>query len=55
VIGLGIEKYFDDSWNVFDFVMIILGIISIMLQDVLTVFKDAKSIKSGRLFKVARV
>ena len=28
IIGLGLEKYFNDGWNKFDFIMVILSIFS---------------------------
>ena len=24
IVGLGIEKYFEDNWNIFDFIMILV-------------------------------
>merc|ERR1712142_496654 len=33
LIGLGITKYFSSPWNIFDFVITIMGIVSIVLTE----------------------
>lgn len=55
IVGFGIIKYFDDNWNIFDFVLVILSLFSSVLQNYLSLIKSAKSVKSGRLLRVAKV
>jgi len=38
LIGLGVEKYWEDDWNRFDIGMIILSVASDLLYGILTVF-----------------
>lgn len=38
LIGLGVEKYWEDDWNRFDLGMIILSVASNLLYGILTVF-----------------
>jgi len=55
VIGLGIEKYWDDDWNKFDFGMIVMSVASSLLYSVLTLLKGAKTAKAGKLLKMAKI
>jgi voltage-gated sodium channel len=55
LVGLGIEKYYEDNWNKFDFAMIILSILSNILFRFLTILKAAKSAKAGRLLRLAKM
>ncbi len=49
--GLGIRKYFRDSWNRFDFAMALLGLfVSVLVSDML--LSDVKSLK---MFKFAKM
>jgi hypothetical protein len=38
-IGLGIEKYYEDEWNQFDFVMVLISLFSNLLQSILNVLQ----------------
>ena len=55
IIGLGIEKYFHDNWNVFDFSMIWIAIASIFIPKWIESFRDAKNIKAGKLLRLTRL
>jgi len=55
LIGLGIEKYFDDSWNVFDFSMVILSTLSLALSTTLSFLRSAKSAKATKLLRLTKV
>jgi len=55
LIGLGIEKYFDDSWNVFDFSMVVLSTLSLALSTTLSFLRSAKSAKATKLLRLTKV
>ena len=68
IVGLGIEKYtdfgrqlvlenlyFDDDWNIFDFIMIIMSLVSNLLYEIMAVLRSAKSIKATRLIRLTKV
>jgi len=35
ILGFGVEKYFEDSWNVFDFLMVIISFATIGVSSLL--------------------
>lgn len=55
VIGNGVEKYFNDSWNVLDFSMILLSMINFLLSQTLSFLKNAKSAKATKLLKIIKI
>jgi len=55
IIGLGIEKYWENSWNKFDAGMIVLSIASNLLIGVLNVLKQAKTAKAGKLLRLTKL
>lgn len=54
-IGLGIEKYWEDPWNKFDFIMIIISILSDILFSILSVLKSVRSAKAGKLLRLTKI
>ncbi len=54
-IGLGIEKYFEDDWNKFDFSMILISILSNVLYSVLNILRSVKSAKAGKLLRLTKL
>lgn len=54
-IGLGLEKYWEDNWNKFDFFMVLLSLFSNLLYSVLTVLKSAKSAKATKILKITKL
>ena len=55
IVGLGIIKYFIDSWNKFDFAMIIVSMFGVFLQNLQSFLKNAQSMKSSRLLKLTKL
>ena len=55
IIGLGLEKYFEDDWNMFDFAMIIMSLFSNFLYSVLTIVRSAKSVKATKILKLTKI
>ncbi len=55
IIGLGIEKYFVDGWNSFDFFMVILSLSSNILNEVLKILKNAKSAKTTKILRLSKL
>ena len=56
IIALG-KIYFKDSWNIFDFVVVILTIVGIILQQAIRVHLGAQTtiIRSLRIMRVMRL
>ena len=54
-IGFGIEKYWEDDWNKFDFIMVLISIGSDLLYEVLTVLRGAKTAKAGKLLRLTKI
>lgn len=52
---LGLEKYWEDNWNKFDFIMIIFSIASQILFQILSFLKSFKSAKAGRILKITKI
>ena len=55
IVGLGIEKYFEDSWNNFDFMMALISIISLAASSFIGALRDAKNIKAGKLLRLTKI
>ncbi|EGR33043.1 hypothetical protein IMG5_062980 [Ichthyophthirius multifiliis] len=55
IVGFGIEKYFQDNWNCFDFAMIIVSLSSNILNEVFRFLKSAKSAKTTKLIKLSKL
>ena len=55
IIGLGIVKYFNNNWNVFDFVILVLGILAAFVNSIITLTKSAKSAKSSRVIRLIKL
>jgi hypothetical protein len=53
LIGFG-RRYFMDSWNLFDFIVSVLSVIGILLEETLSV-KGASSTNIVRSFRVIRI
>ncbi|EGR34811.1 hypothetical protein IMG5_001520 [Ichthyophthirius multifiliis] len=54
-IGLGFEKYFEDSWNVFDFLMLIMTLSTNILTQLIQVLKNAKLLKISRINRIIKI
>lgn len=54
-VGLGIEKYFNDNWNCFDFGMMLVSLLSVILSNTFSFMKTAKSAKSTRLLRLLKI
>ena len=54
-IGIGIEKYWEDDWNKFDFAMVMISIASDLLYEVLEVLRGAKTAKAGKLLRLTKI
>ena len=54
-IGLGIEKYWDDDWNKFDFVLVIMSWASDIFIGAMASFKAAKTAKMSKLVKLTKL
>jgi voltage-gated sodium channel len=37
IIGFGVQKYWDDDWNKFDFIMVLISVFASLLYEVITV------------------
>ena len=55
IIGLGIEKYFNDSWNVFDLAMVIISLVSDFFLSIVGILRAAKSFKASRIIKITKL
>lgn len=55
IIGLGIEKYFNDNWNKFDFSMIIISLASSVLYRTFIVLRSVKSAKSVKILRLTKI
>lgn len=55
LIGLGIEKYWEDDWNKFDCIMILFSLFSNLLYTVISVVRSAKSAKAGKLLRLTKL
>lgn len=53
--GLGIEKYFEDDWNTFDFTLIVISFLSIISTNLISFFRTLKTVKSTKILKVAKL
>ncbi|KAL4467991.1 hypothetical protein ABPG72_015861 [Tetrahymena utriculariae] len=55
IIGIGIEKYFDDSWNCFDFFMVLMSFLNIVLSTTLSFLQNTKSAKATKLLRLTKI
>jgi hypothetical protein len=55
IVGLGVLGYFQDSWNQFDFGMLLISLFSTIFFDNLRVFKNIRSARATRLLRLAKV
>ncbi|EAR99094.2 cation channel family transporter (macronuclear) [Tetrahymena thermophila SB210] len=55
MIGLGINEYFDDYWNNFDFFMAIVSLVTIIGLKYIYFIKETKSTKLIKITKLQRV
>lgn len=55
IIGLGMHTYFEDPWNNFDFVMMVISLITIFGLKYIYFLKKAKSTKLIKLTKLQKV
>ncbi|EAR82678.2 cation channel family transporter (macronuclear) [Tetrahymena thermophila SB210] len=55
VIGIGIEKYFEDSWNCFDFFMVVMSFLNIVLSTTLSFLQNTKSAKATKLLRLTKI
>lgn len=55
LIGLGVEKFFNDSWNVFDFFMVFMSALSIALSTTLSFLRSAKSAKATKILRLTKI
>ncbi|KAL4429432.1 hypothetical protein ABPG74_021019 [Tetrahymena malaccensis] len=55
MIGIGIEKYFDDSWNCFDFFMVLMSFFNIVLSTTLSFLQNTKSAKATKLLRLTKI
>ena len=55
IIGLGIIKYFNDNWNIFDFIILVIGLLAASVTSIITLTKSAKSAKSSRLIRLIKL
>ena len=55
VTGLGVEKYYDDDWNKFDLILVVMSIASDIFIDFMMIFKAAKSVKLTKLLKISKI
>lgn len=55
IIGLGIEKYFEDPWNVFDLVMVVISLASDLFIKLVGILRTAKSLKATRLVRISKL
>ena len=54
-VGLGLEKYYDDDWNKFDLVLVIMSWASDIFMGFMTSFKSVKSAKMTKLVKITKL
>lgn len=55
IIGLGIRVYFSDGWNVLDFVVTVISVLTIALANSGSLANAVKASKSNRALRLARV
>ncbi|EGR34851.1 hypothetical protein IMG5_000790 [Ichthyophthirius multifiliis] len=55
IIGLGIEKYFEDFWNIFDISMVLLSLFGSILNSVLDILRSAKSLRTTKLLRLTKL
>lgn len=55
IVGFGINDYFSDSWNNFDFGMVVVSVITIIGINYIYFLKKVKSTKLVKLAKLQRV
>ena len=56
IVGLGVEKYFLDTWNQFDFSMVVISICGSLLESLTSFLKSsANTVKSSKLLKLTRL
>lgn len=54
LIGLGIDIYFKDTWNKFDFSLIIMSILTIVLFDYMAILKNLRGVKIVKLTRIQK-
>ena len=55
IIGYGLQKYWDDDWNKFDFIMVSISVLSELLYEVISVLSQAKTAKAGKLLRLTKL
>lgn len=55
IVGFGIEKYFEDDWNMFDFVLILVSLLSILSSNIVSFFRTVKTAKSTKIVRVTKL
>lgn len=53
-IGLGLEKYWEDGWNRFDFYMIIMSLAIDFVFKMLTFLKSVRTAKASKLIRITK-
>ena len=55
IIGLGVEKYFEDEWNVFDFWLAVISLFSSVMFEVLSILRSVKTAKTAKILRLTRI
>jgi len=55
LIGLGINKYFSDTWNSFDFGLVLMTLITEFAFSIFKFFRNARSAKASRIMRSTKI
>lgn len=55
IIGLGVEKYYEDEWNIFDFSLLSLSIFSLFSDNIVSFFRTLKTAKSSKIVRITKL